>query len=91
VHTIAGDIVKFTQYFLYTRSRDDRKDIRLEWIESAVSHPAREYVQADGRIRRWAKIPEAGNRYLRVVLLEDGQTVHNAFFDRSFREVTDEH
>jgi len=24
---------------------------------------------------------------LRVVLLEDGQTVHNAFFDRSFREV----
>ncbi len=72
------------------RNRDDRKGIRLEWIEEAVSHPIREHVQADGRIRRWARIPEAGNRYLRVVLLEDGQTVHNAFFDRSFREVTDE-
>jgi hypothetical protein len=25
------------------------------------------------------------NRVLRVVLLPDGETVHNAFFDRSFR------
>jgi hypothetical protein len=33
----------------------------------------------------WAKIEEAGGRHLRVVLLEDGETVHNAFFDRSFR------
>jgi len=24
------------------------------------------------------------NRYSRVVLLEDGETVHNAFFDRKF-------
>ena len=82
--------MKFTRYFLYRHGRDDRKDIRLEWIERVVAHPFREYVQADGRIRRWARIPEAGGRYLRVVLLEDGQTVHNAFFDRSFREVTDE-
>ena len=82
--------MEFTRYFLHIRNRDDRKNIRLEWIEQAISHPVREYVQADGRIRRWAKIPEAGDRYLRVVLLENGQTVHNAFFDRSFREVTDE-
>jgi len=72
------------------RNRDDRKGIRLEWIEYAVSHPVKEHVQTDGRVRRWAKIAEAGDRYLRVVLLEDRQTVHNAFFDRSFREVTDE-
>lgn len=90
MHTISGENVKFTQYFLHVRERDDRKGIRLEWIEQAISHPIREYVQTDGRIRRWARIPQAGNRYLRVVLLEDGQTVHNAFFDRSFREVTDE-
>jgi len=24
------------------------------------------------------------NRYLRVILLPDGETVHNAFFDRRF-------
>jgi hypothetical protein len=42
-------------------------------------------IQADGRIRRWAAIEEADGRYLRVVLLEDGETVHNAFFDKSFK------
>jgi len=41
-------------------------------------------MQADGRIRRWARIEEAEGRWLRVVLLADGETVHNAFFDRGF-------
>lgn len=58
--------------------------IRLEWIEYAIQHPVREMIQADGSIRRWASIPEMDGRYLRVVLLADGETVHNAFFDRSF-------
>lgn len=44
-----------------------------------------EFVQQDGRIRRWAAIDEAGGKYLLVILLEDGGTVHNAFFDRSFK------
>ena len=48
-----------------------------------IEQPEFEEIQIDGRIRRWAKIPEAENRYLRVVLLEDGETVHNAFFDRN--------
>ena len=39
--------------------------------------------------RRWGKIEEAEGRYLRVVLLEDGETVHNAFFDRRFKEDQD--
>jgi hypothetical protein len=50
-----------------------------------IRWPEAERTQADGRIRRWARIPEAGGRYLRVILLPDGETVHNAFFDRSFR------
>jgi hypothetical protein len=58
--------------------------IRSEWIQQVVQHPVREVIQADGRIRRWARIPEREGRYLRVVLLADGETVHNAFFDRSF-------
>ncbi len=59
--------------------------IRWEWIQRVMDSPAKEEVQSDGRIRRWAIVPEAGNRYLRVVLLPDGETVHNVFFDRSFR------
>jgi hypothetical protein len=56
-----------------------------EWLERAINHPLREAVQGDGRIRRWAKIEEMEGRYLRVVLLPDGETVHNAFFDRRFQ------
>lgn len=77
-------IVKFTRYFEIMRQRPDRSTIRLEWIERVVRDPDREIVQQDGRIRRWAPIQEADGRYLRVVLLPDGETVHNAFFDRSF-------
>ena len=34
--------------------------------------------QVEGRIRYWKYIPEL-KTYLRVVTLEDGETVHNAF------------
>jgi hypothetical protein len=50
-----------------------------------MHNPVREHVQRDGRIRRWAPIDEMGGRYLRIVLLSDGETVHNAFFDRGFK------
>ena len=77
--------MKCSRYFEAVRQREDRKTIRLEWIERVMRTPERELVQADGRIRRRARIEEAEGRYLRVVLLPDGETVHNAFFDRSFR------
>ena len=76
--------MKTTQYFEAMRVRPDRAMIRVEWIQRVIDHPAKEMIQKDGRIRRWAPIAEMGGRYLRVILLPDGQTVHNAFFDRSF-------
>ena len=78
--------MKFTQYFLYTRQRIDRKEIKNEWIQYVINNPIKEEIQSDGRIKRWAKISEANNKYLRVILLGDGETIHNAFFDRSFKE-----
>ena len=66
------------------RTRPDRVLILDEWIERAIQKPAKETIQADGRIRRWAAIAEMDGRFLRVILLADGETVHNAFFDRSF-------
>jgi hypothetical protein len=75
--------VKFTDYFRYTRLRPDRARIKDEWIETARKAPVREEIQSDGRIRRWTFINEE-QRYLRVILLSDGETVHNAFFDRDF-------
>jgi hypothetical protein len=76
--------VKTTAYFDAVRSRPDRSIIEDAWIERVIQAPVRELVQADGRIRRWAQVPEMENRYLRVILLQDGETVHNAFFDRRF-------
>lgn len=76
--------MNFTEYFKFTQSRSDRKDIKLEWIEKAFSSPILEVVQQDGRIRRWAYIKDV-NKYLRIIVLEDEKTVHNAFFDRRFK------
>lgn len=77
--------MKTTQYFEHVRKRSDRAAIRDEWISHVVEHAEKTEVQSDGRIRKWARIAETG-KFLRVILLEDGQTIHNAFFDRSFKE-----
>jgi len=76
--------MKVTEYFKYIRKRPDRIIIKDEWIEQAMRKPIKEEIQSDGRIRRWARIE--GGTVLRVILLKDGETVHNAFFDRSFKE-----
>ena len=77
--------MKYTQYILYTRTRPDRAIIKDEWIERAIDEPVKTEIQADNRIRKWVKIQEE-NKYLRVILLPDGETVHNAFFDRDYKE-----
>ena len=77
--------MKTTQYFDYTRKRPDRVLIKDDWIKFVIDNPVKTEVQSDGRIKKWAKISEK-DKYLRVILLEDGKTVHNAFFDRSFKE-----
>ncbi|MEW6530379.1 MAG: hypothetical protein AB1473_06055 [Thermodesulfobacteriota bacterium] len=76
--------MQFTDYFLHMRQRPDRARIKMEWIEATVENPEFTQGQADGRIRKWRKIEEEG-KFLRVILLPDGKTVHNAFFDRAFK------
>lgn len=77
--------MKTTQYFQAMRARSDRSVIRDDWIERAIHSPICEEIQSDGRIRRWAQIDEMDGRFLRIILLADGETVHNAFFDRNFK------
>ena len=77
--------MKTRVYFEAIRQRPDRAVIRDEWIQRSMESPIREVVQADGRIRRWSAVPEVEGKFLRVVLLADGETVHNAFFDRGFK------
>jgi hypothetical protein len=77
--------MKTTDYFQERRKEPDREWIEDEWIERVLLSPEHEEVQSNGRIRRRGRIVEANNRVLHVVVLEDGETVHNAFFDRRFK------
>jgi hypothetical protein len=61
-----------------------RPYLQEDWIEAVLQSPARLEVQPeDGRVRHWGWIAALG-KYLRVVTLSDGVTVHNAFPDRRF-------
>lgn len=51
----------------------------------AIKEPLIRITQSDGRIKLWSWI-ESEQKYLRVILLEDGKTVHNAFFDRNYKK-----
>lgn len=81
--------MKGTAYFQHTRNRPDRSRITDDWIREAICNPVAEEIQSDGRIRRWTWV-EIEGKFLRVVLLEDGETVHNAFFDRAFEKSKDQ-
>lgn len=61
-----------------------RPYIQLAWCAEAILKPIKREIQADGRIRHWVFISEL-EKYLRVVTLEDGVTIHNAFPDRRFK------
>ena len=76
--------MKTTRYFEEQVLRK-RPYIRREWCERALKEPVRTEVQPNGRIRHWVFIEEIG-KYLRVVVLADGATAHNAFPDRRFEE-----
>jgi len=76
--------MKTTKYFDFRRQKPDRQNIQNEWIQRVVNSPIKKEVQSDERIRLWGKIEEV-DKYLRVILLEDEETVHNAFFDRTFK------
>lgn len=73
-----------TRYFREQVLRK-RPYIKLEWCERILEQPLARETQADGRIRFWGSVPELAGRILRVVTLEDGETIHNAFPDRDFR------
>lgn len=52
-------------------------------IVRIIRRPDRREVQNDGRIRLWGYSADLRG-YLRVVLLSDGETVHNAFLDEDY-------
>jgi len=75
--------MKTTRYF-EEQILIKRPYLQKEWCENVVNNPLKKEIQPDGRIRYWGYIAEL-NKYLRVVTLDDGETIHNAFPDRNFK------
>lgn len=61
-----------------------RPYIQLEWVLETIQNPDKWEIQSDRRKRLWKRIDQE-RKYLRVILLEDNETIHNAFFDRGFK------
>jgi hypothetical protein len=80
--------VKTTWYFEERVLKIKRPYLRREWCEAVVANPLSTEVQSDGRVRHWAFVDDLG-KYLRVVTLDDGETIHNAMPDRRFKESTE--
>ena len=80
-----------TRYFVEQVLRK-RPYLTIEMCHAVIAQPLQRNVQEDGRIRHWGQVTlpdEAETRILRVVTLEDGETLHNAFLDRGFRELSE--
>lgn len=80
--------MKATRYF-DEQVRRKRPYLTDAMCEAVLAAPVRRETQGDGRVRLWGPVVlprEAETRTLRVVTLEDGETVHNAFLDRGYRQ-----
>ena len=80
--------MKTTRYF-EEKVRPKRPYIDLAWCAEVIADPLRREEQPNGRVRFWGEVKRPGEdapRVLRVVTLTDGETIHNAFFDRRFRK-----
>ncbi|MFB0532198.1 MAG: hypothetical protein ACETVU_00850 [Desulfatiglandales bacterium] len=75
---------KFSAYFENEVLRK-RPYLTENICKRVIEHAVKKEVQPDGRIRFWGQVEELGGKYLRVVTLEDGVTIHNAFIDRGFK------
>lgn len=80
--------MRTTRYFDEQLVRK-RPYLTVAMCRAVLSAPLRRTVQVDGRIRRWGEVTLPGEgeaRILRVIILEDGETLHNAFLDRGYRD-----
>ena len=76
-----------TRYFAEQVLRK-RPYLTVEMCAAVKAAPLRRDAQEDGRIRLWGRVTlpnETEPRILRVVMLDDGGTIHNAFLDCNFR------
>lgn len=74
--------MRTTRYFReeVLRKRPYLRQNWERWCNEALNGPLREEEERNGRFRRWIYAPELDS-HLRVVFLEDGETLHNMMKD----------
>jgi len=75
----------FTRYFENEVLRK-RPYLKKDWCIRVLENPVKIEPQENNRYRFWGVIHELPGRVLRVITLEDKTTIHNAFFDRRFKQ-----
>ncbi|MBT1450536.1 hypothetical protein KJ365_06540 [Glaciecola sp. XM2] len=73
-----------TNYFKQKRLEPSQMHIKQRWIENTYLSPEFRLLQSDGRVSLFSKVSEMNNQYLRLILLKDGKTVRDAYFDKHF-------
>ena len=73
--------IYLTTYYFDQFVIQKRPYVSLDICIQVVENPIFKINQFDGRIKHWGM---SQNKFLRVITLEDGLTIHNAFFDRNF-------
>ena len=69
---------RFTAYFENEVVRK-RPYLKKGWCIRVLENPLRSEPQDKNRYRFWGRIEELGERVVRVVILDNKITIHNAF------------
>ncbi|MCL5991266.1 MAG: hypothetical protein M1419_04105 [Bacteroidetes bacterium] len=75
--------MKFSEHYI-NDVKPKRPYLTVEILEEIIMNPIKTEIQDDKRIKLWG-FSSKYNKYIRIVLLVDGETIHTAFFDRNFK------
>ena len=68
----------------HSEMRLRQRGILLEWCERVLANPVEVRQQDNGMYQMWGFIVEWG-KYLRIVMLDDMETLHTALPDRRYK------
>jgi len=75
--------MKFTKHFIED-VMPKRPYLDTDLLTDIINNPIKSEIQDDKKIKLWGYSSKF-KKYVRIILLEDGETVHTAFFDRNFK------
>lgn len=75
--------MKYTKHF-FEDVLPKRPYLDNELLEEIICNQIKTETQDDKKIKIWG-FSSKHNKYVRVVMLEDRETIHTAFFDRNFK------